>query len=73
MAYLWVYVSGVVVALAAMRDPWRARLGTALLWPLGPLAFVVVLSVLAVASAILWPLPVLGTAGALGLAAWLLW
>jgi hypothetical protein len=69
MPYVTVYLAGIVIALAVMRDPWPARLGTALVWPLGPLAFVVVVSILLVASAILWPLPVLtGTAllGALG-------
>ncbi len=29
-----------------MRDPWPARLATALVWPLGPVAFVVVITLL---------------------------
>ena len=70
MAYLVIYLVGVVVALAVMRDAWPARIGTALVWPLGPAAFVVVMSIVIVASAILWPLPVLAAAGLLGALAW---
>jgi hypothetical protein len=70
MPYVTVYLAGIVIALAVMRDPWPARLGTALVWPLGPLAFVVVVSILLVASAILWPLPVLTGAALLGALGW---
>jgi hypothetical protein len=67
---LIIYLVGVVVALAAMRDAWPARIGTALVWPLGPVAFVVVMSMLLVASAIRWPLPVLTVAGLLAALGW---
>ena len=70
MWYLTVYLTGLVMALAVMRDPWPARLGIALVWPLGPLAFVVVLSMLLVASAVLWPVLILGIAALLGVVAW---
>jgi hypothetical protein len=66
----YLYLTGVVVALAVMRDPWPVRLGTALVWPLGPIAFAVVLAVLLAASVVLWPLPVLGAAAVLGALGW---
>jgi hypothetical protein len=71
MILLSIYLSGLVIALAVMRDPWPARIGTALVWPLGPIAFVVVISIMLVASAILWPVLILGSAALLGLLAWL--
>lgn len=72
MAYLIVYFAGVAIGLAAMRDRWPSRLAIALLWPLGPLAFLVVIAILAMAATALWPMPVLGAAALLGLATWLL-
>ena len=70
--YLTIYVLGVVVALGVMRDPWPARVGTALVWPLGPLAFLVVVAVLIAAAAMLWPVPVLGSALIVGTLLYLL-
>jgi hypothetical protein len=70
MPYVAVYLTGVLIALAVMRDAWPARIGTALVWPLGPVAFVVVISLLLVASAILWPVPVLTMAGVLAALGW---
>jgi hypothetical protein len=72
MAYLIVYLAGVAIGLAAMRDRWPSRLAIALLWPLGPMAFLVVIAILAVAAIALWPIPVLGAATLLGLALWAL-
>ena len=71
MVLLGIYLAGLVIALAVMRDPWPARIATALVWPLGPLAFVVVIAILVVASAILWPVPILGSLTVLGFLAWL--
>jgi hypothetical protein len=71
MVLLSIYLSGLVIALAVMRDPWPARIATAMVWPLGPIAFVVVISILLVASAILWPVLILGGAALLGFLAWL--
>jgi hypothetical protein len=71
LAYLIIYLAGVVVGLAVMRDRWPARVVTALVWPLGPAAFLVVIVILAVMSAILWPLPVLAAAAIVGLFGWL--
>jgi hypothetical protein len=71
MAYLILYLVGVVVGLAVMRDRWPARVMTALVWPLGPAAFVVVLAILTVMSLILWPVPILTAAAIIGLFTWL--
>ena len=72
MVYLIVYLAGVAIGLAAMRDRWPLRLAIALLWPLGPMAFAVVIAILTVAAIALWPIPVLGAATLLGLALWAL-
>ena len=64
------YFAGVIVALAVMRDPWPARLATALVWPLGPAAFAVVVAILLVASVLLWPVPVVGVVGAIAALIW---
>ncbi|MGQ0735049.1 MAG: hypothetical protein ACT4QD_15505 [Acidobacteriota bacterium] len=72
MPYLLIYLAGAAIGLAVMRDPWPSRLALAAVWPLGPLAFAVVVALLLVVAAVLWPLPVLGAAGVLGLGAWLL-
>ena len=73
MPLLILYVVGVVFGLAVMRDRLPARVATALVWPLGPMAFIVVVTVLLVVAAILWPLPVLGAAALISaLLFWLL-
>ena len=66
MPFVLIYLVGVAIGLAVMRDRWPARLVTALVWPLGPIAFVIVISIQLVVAAILWPVPVLGTAALLG-------
>lgn len=70
MLYVIIYVTGVIIGLWVMRDPWPTRIATALVWPLGPVAFVVVVGILLVASAILWPLPVLAAAAVVGAVGW---
>lgn len=72
MMFLTIYLTGAVIGLMVMRDGWASRLITALLWPLGPLAFVVVLTILLVVAAVLWPLPVLGATAVLAGIAWVL-
>ena len=57
MTFLYVYLAGVAVGLAVMRDRIGPRLATAVLWPLGPLAFALVLSVMLCVATILWPVP----------------
>ena len=64
------YVVGVAIGLIVMRDPWPARLVTAIAWPLGVLAFVVVVIVMSLAALYLWPVPLLATI-AVGLLGWL--
>jgi hypothetical protein len=70
-ALMAVYAAGVAVGLAVMRDPWPTRIITALAWPLGLLAFVVVAAILSVAALYLWPVPILATLGAAA-AVWLM-
>jgi hypothetical protein len=62
------YLVGVAVGLAATDARPAARLGLALLWPLGPLAFVVTVSLLVVASVIAFPR--VAAAAAAAAAAW---
>ena len=69
-AILAIYLAGVLIGIAVIRDRWPARLGLALVWPLGPIAFVVVVAILLVTAAILWPIPILGATALVGVAAW---
>ena len=50
------YVAGVTWGLLVIDARTRVRIGLALLWPLGPIAFVVTLAVLLVAAMIAFPL-----------------
>ena len=52
---LVVYVSGVVWGLVAIDARPAARVGLALVWPIGPLAFVVVVTIQLAASLIAYP------------------
>jgi hypothetical protein len=70
MVLLVIYVAGVVIGLIVMRDPWPVRVGTALVWPVGPAAFVLVVSGLLVAAMILWPLIMIPAAALLGAVGW---
>jgi hypothetical protein len=67
-----IYAAGAAIGLMVMRDPWPVRLATALAWPLGIAAFLVVAVVLAAAAIYLWPVPMLVTLGAAA-AIWLVW
>jgi hypothetical protein len=71
-SYLVVYLAGVALGLAVMRDPWPARLGTALVWPLGPIAFLVVLAILLVAATLLWPLLMIAAGAIIAAGVWLI-
>jgi hypothetical protein len=53
--FVVVYVIGVLVGLLAIDARLPARLGLALLWPLGPIAFVVTISILLAASLVAFP------------------
>ena len=52
---LVVYVAGVVWGLIAIDARPAARVGLTLVWPIGPLAFVVVVTILLAASLIAYP------------------
>jgi hypothetical protein len=69
---LWVYLAGVVVGLGATDGRLGMRLALALLWPLGPLAFVVTVAGLVAASAIAFPVAGAVMGATAGLAWWLL-
>ncbi len=51
-----IYVVGVLVGLIATQGGVATRLGLALLWPLGPLAFAITCAGLLVVAAIAFPL-----------------
>ena len=66
---LAIYVAGVAWGLIVIDAPLTTRLSLAILWPLGPIAFAVTVTVLFAASLIAFP--ALGTAVLLaGGAAW---
>jgi hypothetical protein len=55
---MWIalfYVVGVVIGLVAIDSGPITRIGLALVWPLGPLAFLVTVAGLLVAAAIAFP------------------
>lgn len=60
------YSIGVLVGLVATDDRWPTRLVLSGLWPLGPIAFVLVLSGLTIVAVGLWPLVMLPLLTALG-------
>lgn len=66
---LLIYAVGAVVGLVLADAPPRARVALALLWPIGPAAFAVTLSVLLAASVTAFPL--VGAIITAGLLAWL--
>jgi hypothetical protein len=49
---LWVYLAGVAIGLWRTDAPWPTRLLLAALWPIGPLAFVIVVAILLAATPI---------------------
>jgi len=51
-----VYIVGVLLGLVATQGGMGTRLGLALLWPLGPLAFLITVTGLLVVAAIAFPL-----------------
>lgn len=55
-AALILYAAGAAVALWRTDAEWPIRIGLAALWPLGPLAFVVTVSILLAASLVAFPL-----------------
>jgi len=55
-AFVAVYILGVFVGLFAIDARGPARVGLALLWPIGPLAFLVTITILLFASLIAFPM-----------------
>lgn len=49
---LALYLAGVAIGLWRADGPWPTRLLLALLWPIGPLAFVIVVGILLAAAPI---------------------
>ena len=62
-----IYTAGVGVGLIATDADGAGRLGLALMWPVGPLAFIATLSILFAASLIVFPLFGLAVAAAAAL------
>jgi len=67
-----VYVVGVLVGLLATQGGIATRLGLALLWPLGPLAFLITVAGLLVVAAIAFPVFGVILAAAVATAWWAL-
>jgi hypothetical protein len=70
---MWIalaYVVGVMIGLVAIDGGPGARLGLALAWPLGPLAFIVTVAGLLVVAAVAFPWFGLVLAAAAGAAWW---
>ena len=65
-----IYVVGVLVGLIATQGGAATRLSLALLWPLGPLAFVLTVAGLIVVAAIAFPLFGVILAAVIGIAWW---
>ena len=68
---LWaIYVAGALIALWRTDARWPTRIAVAVLWPLGPLAFLVTVAILLAASLIAFPLVAGGLTVIGGIAAW---
>ena len=69
---LAVYVAGVAWGLILIDARPAARLGLALLWPLGPLAFALTITILFAAALIAYPAVAVGVLIAAGAVWWAL-
>jgi hypothetical protein len=67
-----IYLLGVIVGLIATQGGVATRLVMALLWPLGPLAFIITATGLLVVAGIAFPLFGVMLAGVVAAAWWLL-
>ena len=73
MELIAVYFAGVIVGLWRTDAPPAKRLGLALLWPVAAAACVVTLTVLSIATAVLFPMIGIAAAmAALGVG-WMVW
>ena len=74
MEVLWaIYAAGVLIALWRTDAHWATRIAVAVLWPLGPLAFLVTVAILLAASVIAFPLIAGGIAIIGAGAVWMTW
>ena len=60
-----IYLAGVVIGLLATDDRLSRRIVVALAWPLGPLAFLVIVSGLLATAVVLWPVRMLAGGAAI--------
>jgi hypothetical protein len=68
---LWaLYAAGAIVAIWRTDAAWPTRLAVAALWPVGPVAFVVTVSILVAASLIAFPVVAGLLAAVTALAVW---
>jgi hypothetical protein len=72
MSLAGIYVLGVIVGLLATQGGIATRLLLALLWPLGPLAFLITSAGLLIVAAIAFPIFGVILAGVVAAAWWLL-
>ena len=71
MKVLWaLYAAGAIVAIWRTDAAWPTRLAVAALWPVGPLAFLVTVSILLAASLIAFPVVAGLLAAVTALAVW---
>jgi hypothetical protein len=70
-AALLVYIAGVLIGFWRVDGTWPARVGLALLWPLGAVAFLVTLTLLFGASLVAFPTFGVMVAALAALAWWL--
>jgi len=68
-----IYAAGVLLGLARVDADAFERVWLAVLWPLGPLACVVTIATLIIASLVAFPLWGLLVVAASGVALWLTW
>jgi hypothetical protein len=77
VSYAWllaaVYLAGIVWCVLVSDARPAERVTLALLWPLGPLALVVTVIILLVASLIAYPLVVVPVLTAVAAVCWALW
>ena len=71
MKILWtIYAAGALVAIWRTDAAWPTRLALPILWPLGPLAFLVTVSILLAASLLAFPLVSGAIAAAVAAVVW---
>jgi len=69
--FLWaIYGAGVVLALWRTDASWPTRIALALLWPIGPMAFVITVAILLGASLIAFPMVAGGIAVVVAAVVW---